>query len=79
MAKRVTDRQKNAVRFCENILGVKYSGGIDDSVAVDKFLDKYLSKADEVYHKRLESKAERLMNFYSAYGSILTKRKTKRG
>lgn len=40
-----TDRQKRAVRFCEEILGVKYEGDIDDYTRVSNFLGLYLASA----------------------------------
>lgn len=57
-----TDRQKRAVRFCEEILGVKYEGDIDDYTSVSDFLGFYLASAKykgnfrKVVIKRLDGK-----------------------
>lgn len=40
-----TSRQKRAVAFCERMVGVKFSGDLDDYNSVSVFLRKYLERA----------------------------------
>lgn len=40
-----TKRQRAAVRYCENILDIKFNGDINNFNQVSKFLDYYLESA----------------------------------
>ena len=79
MLKKVTNAQKRAVAFCENILKIKYKYSLDDYEAVSKFLDKHLNRASEKYEKILDRRTSRLKNFYERYGGILERNKNRRG
>ena len=54
-----TEKQKAAVKFCEQWLHVEYKGDINDFNAVSKFLGQYLDEAKSLY---FEAKYE-----YEAY------------
>lgn len=40
-----TKRQRAAVRYCENMLDIKFNGDINNFNQVSKFLDYYLEEA----------------------------------
>ena len=79
MAKKVSESQKNAVHFCEKMLGIKYKYSLENYAAVSRFLDKNLKKASEKYESGKENKRRRLMNFYERFGDILDKGRNRRG
>lgn len=41
----ITEAQKNAILFCEEVLKIKFDGDIEDSEEVNSFLSKYFEKA----------------------------------
>lgn len=45
-----TNRQKAAVRFCEQYLDVTFKGDINDFHQISKFLSIYLNTAKRVYN-----------------------------
>ena len=47
--KKSTQRQRKAVRFCEEILGVVFKDNIESSIDCRDFLSMYLDNAKEVY------------------------------
>lgn len=49
--KATTERQKAAVRFCEEWLNVKFTGDIEDSTIVSAFLNEYLDDAKNTYQE----------------------------
>lgn len=49
--KRSTDRQKAAVRFCEQWLYCKFEGNINDFYEVSDFLSEYLEIAKDQYEE----------------------------
>lgn len=49
--KATTERQKAAVRFCEEWLNVKFIGDIEDSTVVSAFLNEYLDDAKNMYEE----------------------------
>lgn len=40
-----TKRQKDAVRYCENMLDIKFNGDINNFNQVSSFLNQYLEEA----------------------------------
>lgn len=45
----VTDRQKNAVHFCEEWLHISFEGNINSKQDVSDFLSEYLDEAKYLY------------------------------
>lgn len=45
-----TERQKNAVHFCEECLQVEFEGDINNTKEVNIFLNLYLDDAKDVYN-----------------------------
>jgi hypothetical protein len=43
-----TNRQKEAIKFCESILNIKFEGDLNDYHQVSTFLGKYLEYAKEL-------------------------------
>lgn len=41
----ITDKQKCAINFCEDMLDAEFTGDINNYSEVSAFLDKYLTKA----------------------------------
>lgn len=50
-----TNRQKNAVRFCEEVLDINFNGDINNFQQVSKFLELYLDSAKINYQDAIES------------------------
>lgn len=46
-----TNRQKAAVHFCEQWLGITFEGNIDDFQQVSYFLSIYLDEAKSLYNE----------------------------
>ena len=74
-----TENQRDAVKFCENILKTKFTGRISDFDSVSTFLQKNLPKAIKKCEVARERRENRQKNFYERYGDIITRRKTRRG
>lgn len=49
MAQMVTDRQKNAIHFCEEWLHISFEGNINSRQDVSDFLSEYLDEANCLY------------------------------
>ena len=49
--KKSTQRQRDAVEFCEEILGVIFEGNIESSTDCSYFLTMYLDDAKEAYEE----------------------------
>lgn len=47
----VTDRQKNAVHFCEEWLHISFEGDIRDKNQVSEFLGEFLEEAKMAYEE----------------------------
>ena len=77
--KRVTESQRQAVRFCESMTGQKFKGRIDSYHDVSHYLDKWLSKAKRIKERRDESSRKSGLAFYEEFGSVIARRKTRRG
>lgn len=45
-----TEKQKDAVHFCEECLQVEFEGDIDNHKEVSSFLNLYLEEAKDVYN-----------------------------
>lgn len=83
-SKKVTQRQKNSVHFCEGILHIRYTGDIENSKMVSSFLDTYLASAKKKAEVNRTNPsrvmtAKSLRNFWEAYGSVIEKGKNRRG
>lgn len=72
-----TDRQKFAVRYCEEWLNITFMGDIDNFASCSKFLREYLNlaKATEAQYraniaKQQELKQEIINQFYLEDGAI---------
>ena len=46
---RSTDKQRNVIRFCEYILGIKFTGKINSGLSCSEFLSQYLEQAKQFY------------------------------
>jgi len=46
-----TERQKKAVNFCEEVLGIDFNGNINNYTDVGQFLKEYLQEAKNCYHE----------------------------
>lgn len=46
-----TQRQQEAVRFCEEILDIKFNGDINNFLSCSQFLEIYLEDAKRVYQE----------------------------
>lgn len=44
-----TEKQKTAIKFCEDILVVKFRGDVSDFQEVSDFLSEYLEKAKTAF------------------------------
>ena len=47
----VTDKQKAAVHFCEQLLNITFEGDIEDKHQVSTFLEEYLQEAKDLYNE----------------------------
>lgn len=50
--KEVTDKQKSAVAFIENVLGIEFYGDIENKDRVSSFLSLYLRKAYRAHYRQ---------------------------
>ena len=46
-----TNKQKAAVHFCEQWLGITFKGNIENKYQVSTFLSKYLQEAKNLYNE----------------------------
>lgn len=60
----VTDRQKNAISFCKEMLGVDFDGDIEDYNQVSSFLSKYLEKAKKYYRIIIDDASFSIFEIY---------------
>lgn len=51
----VSKKQKEAVKFCEQVLNIKFVGNINDFNDVSNFLFDYLDDAKDICYEALES------------------------
>ena len=55
-----TDKQRNAIRFCECVLGIKFTGIIESGKDCSEFLSQYLEQAKQFYSEiKCEYEADR--------------------
>lgn len=52
MKVQTTQRQRDAVRFCERLLDVKYQGDLACNKTVSQFLSLYLDKAKGISNRK---------------------------
>jgi len=57
---KVSHRQRNAVKFCENLCSTRFEGDIENYHDVATFLDKYLSKAKQ----KMDEYRQRSLEYY---------------
>lgn len=77
--RQVTLKQIEAIRFCEDILGVRYKGNRENFKQVSRFLTEYLQEASTKYAREKDKESIRLRNFYDTYGDVVSKHKNRRG
>lgn len=75
----VSAKQKEAIRFCEDVLGIRYAGNRESLAEVSRFLGRYLKKASSEYNRRKDRESARLRNFYDVYGDVVSRNKNRRG
>lgn len=57
---KVSQKQRNAVKFCEQLCSTRFEGDIENYHDVSTFLDKYFSKAKQ----KVEEYRQRSFEYY---------------